>query len=49
MQEQTIKYYPNNVTVTITYNNKPTAEAIKHYALKLKEIVDNMNTIDSTK
>lgn len=49
MHEQTTKNYPNNVTVTITYNNEPTAAAIKHYARKLKEVVDNVNIIDSRK
>lgn len=44
-----IKQYPNNITVTITYNNEPSPEAIKRYAYKLKEIVDNKIPIDSKK
>lgn len=49
MDNKTIREYPNNIIVTITYNNKPSSEAIKHYACKLKEIVDNKNLIDSKK
>ena len=49
MQNKIVKKYSNNITVTISYNNKPSSEAIKHYAYKLKEIVDNKNLIDSTK
>ena len=43
------KQYPNNVVVTITYNNEPSSDALKHYAHKMKEIVDNKNLIDSKK
>lgn len=46
---KTVKQYPNNINVTITYNNEPSDEALKQYALKLKEIVDNKNLIDSKK
>jgi hypothetical protein len=37
------KTYPNNITVTITYNNEPSAEAIKNYAQKLKKTIDSKN------
>lgn len=37
------KKYPNNITVTITYNNEPSADAIKNYAQKLKKTIDSKN------
>ena len=30
-----------NITITITYNNNPSDEAIRDYAKKLKQIVDS--------
>ena len=36
-----IKTYPKNITVTITYNNKPSIEALKNYAHKLKKTIDS--------
>ena len=38
-----IKHYPNNIKVTITYNNEPSQEAIKNYAQKLKKTIDSKN------
>ena len=29
------------LTITITYNNNPSDEAIKHYSQKLKKIIDS--------
>ena len=37
---KTITKQDKNITITITYNNNPSNEAIKHYAQKLKQIVD---------
>jgi hypothetical protein len=38
--ETKTKTYPNNITVTITYN-KPSKEAIRTYTQKLKKIIDS--------
>jgi hypothetical protein len=37
---KTITKQDKNITITITYNNKPSNDAIRHYAQKLKQIVD---------
>ena len=37
---KTIIKQDKNITITITYNNNPSSEAIKHYAQKLKQTVD---------
>lgn len=37
------KQYPNNIKVTITYNNEPSQDAIKNYAQKLKKTIDSKN------
>lgn len=49
MKNKITKQYENNIIVTITYNNEPSSEAIRRYACKMKEIVDNKNIIDSKK
>jgi hypothetical protein len=41
--ETKTKVYPNNITVTITYNNEPSKESIKAYAEKLKKTIDSKN------
>jgi hypothetical protein len=38
---KTIVKQDKNLTITITYNNKPSNEAIRVYAEKLKKIVDS--------
>lgn len=30
-----------NITITITYNNKPSRDAIQNYSQKLKKIIDS--------
>lgn len=39
----TTKQYPKNITVTVTYNNEPSPDAIKNYAQKLKKTIDSKN------
>lgn len=36
-----IKNYPNNITVTVTYNNSPSTDAIKIFSQKLKKLIDS--------
>jgi hypothetical protein len=38
---KTITKQDKNITITITYNNNPSNDAIKDYAHKLKQIVDS--------
>lgn len=38
---KTITKKDKNITITITYNNTPSNEAIKQYAHKLKKIIDS--------
>lgn len=38
-----IKKYSNNITVTITYTNEPSSDALKNYAQKLKKTIDSKN------
>jgi hypothetical protein len=33
----------NKITITITYNNHPSTEAIKQFANKLKKTIDSKN------
>lgn len=42
MVKTIVKQY-KNITVTITYNNKPSDDAIKNYAQKLKQTIDSKN------
>ena len=37
---KTITKQDKNITITITYTNKPSDDAIRDYAKKLKQIVD---------
>jgi hypothetical protein len=37
---KTITKQDKNITITITYNNKPSNEAVRDYAQKLKRIID---------
>lgn len=39
----TITKKDKNITITITYNNLPSSNAIKQYAHKLKKIIDSKN------
>ena len=34
----------NKITITITYNNVPSEDAIRHYAEKLKKTIDSKMT-----
>jgi hypothetical protein len=38
---KTITKQDKNITITITYNNKPSKDAIRNYANKLKQIIDS--------
>lgn len=38
---KTITKQDKNIIITITYNNKPSNDAIRDYAQKLKQIVDS--------
>ena len=38
---KTIIKQDKNITITITYNNHPSQEAIKNYAEKLKKTIDS--------
>jgi hypothetical protein len=38
---KTITKQDKNITITITYNNKPSDNAVRNYAQKLKQIVDS--------
>lgn len=38
---KTIVKKDKNLTITITYNNKPSQEAIHNYAIKLKKTIDS--------
>ena len=40
---KTIVKKDNKMTITITYNNEPSADAIKNYAQKLKKTIDSKN------
>lgn len=37
---KTVVKQDKKITITITYNNKPSDEAIRDYAHKLKNIID---------
>ena len=37
---KTITKQDKKLTITITYNNQPTDDAIRNYAQKLKQIID---------
>lgn len=37
---RTVIKQDKNITITITYNNKPSNDAIRDYAQKLKRIID---------
>lgn len=38
---KTITKQDKNITITITYNNTPSNDAVRDYAKKLKQIVDS--------
>jgi hypothetical protein len=38
---KTIIKQNKQITITITYSNKPSQEALHHYAEKLKKIIDS--------
>jgi len=38
---KTIKKQDNKITITITYNNAPSQDAIRQYAKKLKQTIDS--------
>ena len=38
---KTITKQDKNITITITYNNTPSQEAIRQYAQKLKQTIDS--------
>lgn len=38
---KTIIKQDNKITITITYNNEPSQEAIRQYADKLKKTIDS--------
>ena len=38
---KTIIKQDNKLTITITYNNEPTKDAVQNYASKLKKIIDS--------
>ena len=38
---KTITKQDGKITITITYNNQPSEEAIKQYAHKLKKTIDS--------
>ena len=40
---KTIVKKDNKMTITITYNNEPSSDAIKNYAQKLKKTIDSKN------
>ena len=39
--KKTITKEYKHFTITITYNNQPSKEALKQYATKLKKIIDS--------
>lgn len=41
---KTITKQDNKITITITYNNHPSKEAIKQYAQQLKKTIDSKMT-----
>ena len=38
---KTITRQDKNITITITYSNNPSKDALKQYAQKLKKIIDS--------
>jgi hypothetical protein len=40
---KTIVKKDNKLTITITYSNEPSPDAIKNYAQKLKQTIDSKN------
>lgn len=38
---KTVIKQDKKLTITITYNNEPSTEAIKHYSRKLKQVIDS--------
>ena len=40
---KTITKQDNKITITITYNNHPSKDAIKQFAQKLKKTIDSKN------